>query len=295
MGLILGLAIGAGGILTLADGSQIEAIPATTAVTPTTSLESPAAPPTTAATVEASESESVDGLSPYADEVSPLASFEVRGDEIVADGHSEDEMARAQTIWGRFVALIPAEHRGMVSGFELMGEDYEGAHVYPDDRDPTRWVLGVSEGLGADLDVTFVHEFGHLLTLNAREVPPNPNETRCRTFFTGEGCASPHSIVARFVDRFWTPELLDESDRIYGIEDEEEYWNAMDDFLARHDGEFVTEYAATNPGEDLAETFAEFILEERPDGELVKDRKVRFLWDDPALVELRAQIRDGSQ
>jgi len=43
----------------------------------------------------------------------------------------------------------------------------------------------------------------------------------------------------------------------------------------------------------LAETFAEFILEERPEGDLVKDRKVRFLWDDPALVELRAQIQEG--
>ena len=227
------------------------------------------------------------------DEPIPVATFDVRGDTLVLSDATSELGERAATVWNRFVELVPPEERSMVSTFELMDVTYEGAHVYPTDADPARWVLGVSEGLGRDLDETLLHEWGHLVTLSASEVPPNPNSLGCKTFFTGEGCALPDSTFARFVSAFWPQELIDEADRIYDIEPENEYFDAIDAFLAEHEGEFVTEYAATNPGEDLAETIAVFILTDRPDGDEVRDDKVRFLWDDPVFVELRDRIRES--
>ncbi len=224
-------------------------------------------------------------------EPDPLATFNVAGDRLVVEGASPELGERAATVWNRFVQLVPVEERLMVSAFELMDAGYEGAHVYPTDDDPTRWVLGVSEGLGRDLDETLLHEWGHLVTLSASEVPPNPNALGCKTYFTGEGCALPESTFARFVAAFWPQDLIDEVEGIYLIEDEDEYFDAMDAFLAEHESEFVTEYAATNPGEDLAETVAVFILTDRPDGDEVRDAKVLFLWDDPNFVTLRERIR----
>jgi hypothetical protein len=57
--------------------------------------------------------------------------------------------------------------------------------------------------------------------------------------------------------------------------------------------QFVTDYAATNPAEDLAETFTIFVTEDRPTGDTIADQKVQLLWADADLVELRAQIRSA--
>ncbi len=225
------------------------------------------------------------------DEPRPLAVFDVRGDELVGGTDDAEVVGRATAVWGRFVELIPPEQRRMLAGFELMDRKYDGAHVYPTDDDPTRWVLGVAEGLGGDLDMTLIHEWGHLVTLKASEVPPNVYASGCRTYFTGEGCANPDSTFARFVDVFWPQALVDEANLVYALDDEDEYFEALDDFLVDHQGEFVTEYAASNPGEDLAETIAVFVLTDRPVDTTVSDQKVLFLWNDPNFVTLREQIR----
>jgi hypothetical protein len=223
----------------------------------------------------------------------PIASLEIQGDALVTDGQTADVAERAYAIWGRFAELIPAEQRQMLTRFELMSSDYEGAHVYPTEADATKWVLGVAEGLGSDLDMTLIHEWAHLVTLKASEVPPNPNASRCKTYFTGEGCALPDSTVAGFVQAFWSQDTIEEAERIYEILDEDDYFEASNAFLAAHQGEFVSEYAATNPAEDLAETFAVFVLKDRPTGNEIKDLKVLFLWDDANLVTLRGQIRSN--
>ena len=223
----------------------------------------------------------------YDDEAPPLLSAPVAGDSIDL-GDADGELAdAAQEIWDRFVALVPADQRQMVVGFELMPGDGEGAYVYPTDADPTKWVLGVSRGLGSDLDDVLVHEFGHLLTLQAKDVPPSGDESGCETYFTGEGCALSGSTFAEFVARFWPQSQIDELTRLNETGD----WDALDAYYAANESAFVTDYAMTNPGEDLAETFAVFVLQGRPTGDTVADQKVLMLWDDPAMVALRDQIR----
>lgn len=225
----------------------------------------------------------------WGDEPAPLGIFTVDGDRLEAATNVRSGVsAEAEAIWGRFTELIPADQRRMVARFELLARNVEGAYVAPVDEDPTTWVLGVARGLGDDLDAVLIHEFGHLLTLQASQVPPDPDAVVCTTYFTGEGCALSTSTMNRFVERFWPAEMRDEAARIEELGD----WDAAEAFLQRHRDEFVTEYASTNPGEDLAETFAVFVLEDRPDGATVADEKIRFLWDDPAMVELRSQIRD---
>ena len=54
---------------------------------------------------------------------------------------------------------------------------------------------------------------------------------------------------------------------------------------------FVTEYAATNPVEDLAETWAHFVLRAKPTDASEKSDKIRSLYDYPELVQTRDRIR----
>jgi hypothetical protein len=223
----------------------------------------------------------------HGDSEEPAASFDVDGDRLDTTGVSSELAAQATEIWNRFTTLIPADQRQMVSGFELMPADYDGAHVYPTEEDPTKWVLGMGADLGEDLDYILIHEFAHLLTLQAKEVPPSADGESCTTYHTGEGCALKGSTFAEFVEKFWPQEMLDRIEELY----EDEDYDGLDAFYEEHKDRFVTDYAASNPGEDLAETFTHFVIEDRPTGDSIADQKVQLLWADPDMVSLRDQIR----
>ncbi|MCP5026263.1 MAG: hypothetical protein GY929_08265, partial [Actinomycetia bacterium] len=193
-----------------------------------------------------------------------------------------------EAIWQRFIELIPAGQRSMIVGFEVIAEEGGGGYVYPDDNDPTKWIMGISPGLGADQDFVLIHEFGHLLTLQAKEVPPSSGDGgSCPTYHTGEGCALSGSTMAEFVSRFWPQAQQDE---VFAAQEASD-WDAIEAFYEQHENDFVTDYANTNPAEDLAETFTVFVLNDRPTGDTIADQKVQLLWSDPAMVALRDQIR----
>ena len=217
----------------------------------------------------------------------PLASFTVNNGSLATSSASPEQSAQAQAIWNRFAEIIPAAERPMVSAFELMAEEYGGAHVYADEDDPTKWILGVGLGMeGDELDYVLIHEFGHLLTLKASEVPPGDNGS-CPTYDPGEGCALSQSTLAEFVAAFWPESQRDELERLNESGD----WDALDAFYAANADSFVSDYATTNPVEDLAETFTEFVLKDRPQGSTIADQKVRMLWSDQVMVSLRSEIR----
>lgn len=217
----------------------------------------------------------------------PQAWAPVVGDELdlrfVAPEHVEPMLE----IWNRFVQLIPAEQRTMVTSFELAAGHETGAYVYPDPFDRSMWTLGVSTGLDPDLDLFLVHEFAHLLTLNADVTVPAWTADECgETYFVGDACVVDGSILDEFVDRFWEPADVEEISGYY-VNGE---WDEIDDFYAENADEFVSSYAATNPMEDLAETFMVFVLYEPPVFDAVADQKIEWLWEDPAMVALRDAI-----
>ena len=178
-----------------------------------------------------------------------------------------------------------------------------GAAVAPLEGDPTLWLLSVDPADTSDaveLDYTLIHEFAHLLTLNNAQVPGidegdffalEQAEQSCSTYFPGEGCANDDSYINLFVQRFWT-DLLAEFGDLEQL-GEDAYWDAVDQITQRYGDHFVTEYAMTNPAEDMAETFSVFVLQDRPAGSTVAEQKVLFLYEFPELVTLRDEIRAG--
>ena len=63
-------------------------------------------------------------------------------------------------------------------------------------------------------------------------------------------------------------------------------------YYEEHPEEFVSDYASSSPVEDIAETFAEFVLRNKPTGNTIAEQKILFFYKEPALVELRNLLRN---
>ena len=251
------------------------------------------------------------------DEEVYLVSYIVSGGEISdpsfedVDKDMQDEQndfATHQRVWKYFSALIPADQRGTIAVYSIVTDGQGGtlAAVSQTQSNANRWDLQVDiadTGNYYALTFTLVHEFGHLLTLGPSQVPPsiavfnNPDDNHiyldevsaCPQYFPGEGCANPDSYINMFYNQFWA-DIHEEWNEINLEEDKDIYYQRLDEFYHKYRDRFVTDYAATSPEEDMAETWAFFVLASKPAGDTVAGQKVLFFYQYPELVNLREQI-----
>ena len=243
----------------------------------------------------------------YAIEDDKLAS---REDIVVTNRIDTEHDARAthEFIWNYFAAIVPPEERKYLTEFAVVSDgkgEILGA-VSPTYDNPSLWALEV-DILDADdnygLTFTLMHEYGHLVTLNATQVPPNrrvffsPDDNEiydqavaaCTQYFTGEGCSNPNSYINDFFNRYWL-DFYTEWQEIDMIGDEDEYYNRLDDFYETYQDQFLTDYSATSPAEDIAEAWSFFILSPKPELDSIANEKVLFFYEYPELVVLREKI-----
>ena len=203
-------------------------------------------------------------------------------------------------VFERFAEVIPADLRPEVTHFVAIDQEasdgVDGVMEHPVDEGgvPIEGqyyialdTTGASEG--ATLDRTIVHEFGHLITQRPGQViQPTAEEWEA-----GDSAACPI---------FADPECPTEDSYLA------DYYAA---FAGEPDAKFdadvyATDYATTNPLEDVAEVFAEWVLNDAEppvvndagewrEVELgsVLDMKLDFFERYPELVEARVRIRDG--
>jgi len=252
-----------------------------------------------------------------ADAETYLGIYQVHGDEIInpyfetvpSDLKDEqDDLVTQQNVWEYFATIIPAQKRGMISDYLILtdGPDNILAAVSQTRDDASHWVLEVDIADStnyANLTFNMMHEFGHLLTLNADQVPPNMNvfnnpgnaevynqeSALCPNYFPGEGCSQAGSYINQFYQRFWT-NVYPEWTAIHQIDNQTTYYKKLVEFYEKHEDQFVSDYAVTSPAEDIAESWAHFIFAPKPEGDTIAGQKVLFFYDYPELVSLREEI-----
>lgn len=191
-------------------------------------------------------------------------------------------------IWSTFVRVATPEFSSSTISQFRVGDAPKSdtlAYVFQD-SDPQKWMLAANLATSEnrqDLIATLVHEYGHILTLGTDQV--NPDYGSCHTIELDEGCANPGSAIEAFTARFWTP-YGDAAPTLDNTDSDVAYAFYLD-----NDDDFVSDYAATNAVEDIAETFMTWVVQDDPAAGSVIAEKFAFLEGYPLLVDERARIR----
>ncbi len=255
------------------------------------------------------------------DQQTVMVTYDVKGDVISSPQlavslpaalvpYQEDAVTQAK-IWDYFITMIPPDRRQEINHYIVFTDGVGGvlASVGEISNDMKHWVLSV-DILDAqnprELTYTLVHEFGHLLTLNSDQVTPDPQllsnpdnlqvyqqeAASCPQFMANNGCTGPDSYMNLFFQKFW-PKIYPQWEKINAEKDQRNYLALLGQFYWTYPGQFVTQYAVTSPEEDIAETWARFVLGSEPSGKDIATQKVLFFYGFPELVDLRERIANG--
>lgn len=197
-----------------------------------------------------------------------IAAYAVAGDRLDLEPENGDEQYYAW-LWERFAWIIPSEWREMIASFEVYDHADVMAYVVQNEDDYEKWTYAANQVQATyetERVMTDIHEFGHLLSLNAGQVDPYAEADDCDTYMLDEGCPAEDAYIYRFYEQFW--EQGEDSD----------------------DSHYVTEYAMSSVYEDFAESWSYFVMTPRPAGDSVAERKVAFFYDYEELVNLKASI-----
>lgn len=147
---------------------------------------------------------------------------------------------------------------------------------------------------------TMVHEFGHLLTLNKTQIRPTTKQAQDEgeLYLTDEGEAYKKSYINKFVNLFWKGSLLNRWDNIQRkfCHTEANCVEKLYDMYLDNSSEFLTDYAAESPEEDIVESWTAFVLRpkiKRP--RTIKHKKINFFYQFPELVAYRKMIRQNTR
>ncbi len=165
------------------------------------------------------------------------------------------------------------------------------AFVRQETDKPEKWrvVLDIKDAYDKEgayrsaFDETIVHELAHIMTLNLDQM----QETASGTYETNEGITAPTSYLNSFYQKFWTPISAQHAKMVSWEQPDSVY-----DFYDKFSNQFVSEYAATNPEEDIAETIRVFVFNDKPEGNTIADQKVKWLYSQKDMTKIRDVLRE---
>lgn len=220
-----------------------------------------------------------------------VATYTVSGEKLA--GASKDQTA----IWRSVVALVPSPLLSLVKRVEFFevkesdaATETDGWALLSDDGQSFTLGLNLVNATVAFVDcdaemrttfeLTIVHEFGHVLSFRASQM----DENAVGTLQLDEGTLKPDAYLNVFYEKFWKKAYPNHG--VNATSDDEGtrlYLKALNSF--------VSEYAATGPLEDFAESFAWFVSHDKPKGMTTADQKVLQFWAWPELVGFRDGFR----
>lgn len=206
----------------------------------------------------------------------------------VVNGEVNIENDEHASVWNYLRAILPKAARSKISEFNLFTDGYSGILAYASTTDNddgstnnAKFALNIDyydvyneNGNKRDwskLAYTIIHEYGHILLENEEQIDLSVG----KDIHDVNGFIE-NSFRKRYYDAFW---------KDIGT-------TGVSDYDAKPNN-YVTVYAANYFHEDIADTFAIFVLSNKPQGNTVAEEKIRFFWEDTEMLNLRSQIREN--
>ncbi len=171
---------------------------------------------------------------------------------------TDDPKYRA--IWNFYTQLMPPNDRQSIGVFAMYvpkGESQGTAGYVTLNDTKSAWILAVdpqSPGGEWDLADTLIHETMHTLSLGGQQVDAAVPAEQCDSFPAPQGCPRPGSYLASFVTKYWVSIIPQ------WVEAQKAGPSGIEAFYNTYKNDFTRAYAATSPVEDIAESFAAFVM-----------------------------------
>ncbi|WP_101445111.1 hypothetical protein [Aquimarina sp. MAR_2010_214] len=237
------------------------------------------------------------------DDDGSITIYKVEGDKIVKEKdykvtgkllEFQKDTKKHQEIWNLVKRIIPANYRSRMSEFVIFAGEKDGTagYVVERTRDLSKWQMGIAIDFAyqggfntrGELAYTIVHEFGHIITLDKVQVDSSVSQGGCKSFFTGEGCSRDNSNINKLYQNHWA-DIWEEFRKVNNENDAQKFYD-------KYKERYVTQYASTNPGEDIAEVFAMFVTTANGvHGNSRAEQKIQQMYDNPEMINLRNYIR----
>lgn len=195
-------------------------------------------------------------------------------------GEMQLQGGAAAQYWREVERIFPERYADQIAEFAVFSPNDITVDAYVETIAPTHltWRLLVSDemlplvGDSGNTDL-LVHELAHLVSYDHPiGVPRARRGSSGCAVFRADMCPPHDTYLRSFADRFWSDDNRSAAAR---------YRRAPEDF--------VTEYAAQNPGEDFAETFMFYVMGyAAPTG--AAREKVAFIAQMPIAQHLRSQF-----
>ncbi len=207
----------------------------------------------------------------------------------------QENTQKHQELWEQVLKVVPESYRAKINEFMIFAGDFDTTselngtlgYVFPTKEDLSTWQFGLAIDIAylnsfddqeSGVNGTIIHEFGHILTLNNDQVNATINSTNCTTYHIDEGCSKNNSYLYEFHTNHWASIATD---------------NTAQQNYSTNPNSYVSEYAATNIAEDMAETFRFYVLSSIPtDNTFIKNKKIIELDGHQPLQNLRTAIRE---
>lgn len=198
--------------------------------------------------------------------------------------------------WDALAALSPRGQLtdlGLFAGFDSPdeGDEVTLAFVNALDDDGNQFQMSINLPLADEnedeLLVTMAHEFTHVFAATVTQMDRSADaEFECDTYYNGEACYYEDSLMWAWIEEFWDGGLIAEVDP---------YADATaadgEDRCSR-EPQFLGPYAASNPEEDFAESFAAYALDVTV-GTPEAQAKLDWIDAQPGLREFRERALDA--
>lgn len=191
--------------------------------------------------------------------------------------------------WDALSTIAPVTQLSDIALFAGFEPDGDGAaetlaFVNALDADGAQFQMSVNT-VEAEVDpdellLTLAHEFSHVFASTSAQLDRTDEAIdACSTYYNGDGCYLPGSLMIAWIEAFWDDDLLTSVDPFEDFPDDADARCAIDPG-------FFGPYSATNPEEDFAEAFSAFVFRLEPDTD-GQAARLEWIADQPGLVEFR--------